>query len=184
MAPYFPWSDKDREQVKALLREGFSCSGIAEVMGGGEMTRNQIAGRVYRNAELRACRPPAPPNKRARRPASMKAPKVSKPSVVPPLPERGRAEPLDPLRIMTRASEPAREPVLPPRPAPRTRRPDMRLITLPDLKGYGHECRWPAVEDHSVVGHFLFCGAPADGKGYCDYHQEIASSGSRYGQAQ
>lgn len=181
MAPYFPWSATVRERVMALLRDGFSCSGIAEALGG-DMTRNQIAGRVYRNAELKACRPPTEPSRRARRPKTVKDPNApKKPTVVPPLPERGRIMPSDPLRIQTRASDPPREPVvLPPRLAPRVRRPEMRLITLPELGGYGHECRWPAVEDMSVVGHVLFCAAPTpEGKSYCPYHQEVAQPGSR-----
>lgn len=108
-----------------------------------------------------------------------------KPAVVPPLPERGRIAPNDPLRILQRAgAEPAKPPVLPPRPAPRTRQPEPRLIALPDLRAHGYECRWPVVEDLSAIGHVLFCGAPTpEGKSYCQYHQEVAQPGRAHGTA-
>ena len=34
------------------------------------------------------------------------------------------------------------------------------------------ECRYPVVEDHSVLGHFLFCAKPVEhyGSSYCKAH--------------
>jgi hypothetical protein len=169
----------------ALLREGFSCSGIAEALRalGLFMSRNQIAGRVNRNAELKACRPDGPSKRTRKKPVANEL--NEKPLVIPKL-TSPRVAPNDPLRIFTRAAEAKVIVAPPPPPEPkRVPRPVPRMMTLPDLKSHGRECRWPVSEDHSIIGHFLFCGAPTpEGKSYCLHHQEIAQPGGRHGQAQ
>jgi hypothetical protein len=46
---------------------------------------------------------------------------------------------------------------------------------LHQLGRYGHECRWPVLEDREIPGNFLFCGQPTRrGKRFCDEHMTLA----------
>lgn len=168
-----PWTEREREVVKQMLQDDFTCSGIGKIFRP-PITRVAVLRRVVADPELWACRPklrlPELFRYMSKKP---KPPAPEKPRrLVEPLKERKAHRSPDAALIQHKADIAlAGDPPLPAmRDVPVS---GMRLVALIDL-GRG-DCKWPVQDDPGVVGGVLFCGkATKDGASYCRAHTHLS----------
>lgn len=145
------WPSELEDQLRLLWASGESASKIASIMGRG-LTRNSIIGKAHR-MHLPARRPSGPVGyKRARVPTTQTAQKK---------------------QSFKKRADWTQRPVKPPALKPHPVKPQgeawaaiegVTPVSLLDLEA-GH-CRWPV----GLETPFLFCGAPATHRHYCEHH--------------
>jgi len=142
MPPGEFWSEDERHTAMSVLRNGGSLASVAAVLG---RSRNAVAGRVHRDAQLKAVAPPVP----ARAHNNFSRPRPIKPKEPPPMtiavPPRRIKKPPTPWRI----------------PLVDLARDDCRWAVEESPRVVGGQLFCA----HPVVG---------EGRSYCAYHDAIA----------
>lgn len=148
------WTEDRVEQLKALWKDGLSCTQIANAMGG--TTRNAVIGKVHRlklskRREARHTGPlrqrppriPHPVKARVRpQPKPTEKPRQIKPDIAP-----------EPFEFSVSAWQPL---------------PGSRPVTMEHMTG----CKWPVGHPYGTET-ALFCNCePMEGKPYCREHAE------------
>lgn len=153
---YFSWDDKAVEKLKELWEQGYSCSMIAEKLGGG-LSRNAVIGKVSRLGLPQRGRSNVPRPRRAQQ-SPRRVQKVSRIDFRSSKASEGG----------TRAALAAlaREPLPTETPA------DVARVSFEQYDRKCH-CMWP-VGDPMKPG-FGFCGdKPFMGQRYCEAHMRRA----------
>jgi hypothetical protein len=174
------WSADERRSVAEWRRQNWSFSKIGAALG---LTRSAVAGRIDRDPDLSAIssqsakqqingerKPSKPKNQKAEKPHAEHQPEphhhlgtVNAGALSLRINAIMKAIPIVPLPP---------PPALPPDPA------NFKVLT--ELTS--RTCKFPVGEDHTLVGHFLFCCSPVihEGAPYCRYHTRICTPTSPY----
>lgn len=164
------WTNSERETVKQMLRDDFTCAGIGRIFRP-PMTRVGVLKRVVADPELWACRPGLHLPNLFRYTARKAKSLTEKPRrLVEPLkqPRKTHLSP-DPALIQHKAE--LEDPPLP----PMRELPVANMRNVPLVQLGRDECRWPVADAPEVVGKVLFCGkATKEGKSYCKAHTSLA----------
>lgn len=156
------WTDERVDQLRRLWQDGWSCSRIAESLGG--VSRNAVIGKVHRlklaKRRTHVVRAAGRPRKVSLPPAVRKRHRINPPPRMPRQVEPSIAP--EPFEFTASAWQPL---------------PGSAPVAMEHMTG----CKWCVSDPFAPRGEpSLFCNLPADGSPYCPEHKaRSAGRGTR-----